>query len=311
MQVLASDLERVQSIQFQSRITTGAILATPTARNVSDRASGEANLSRDFGISHAGLVEFADAARPIVDFVHDLSLRNTVTPCQRHSVTGFRSNLRMETIGQRVRKARELREVERVDLARAIGLAYSTLADLENGKSRGTTVLHKIAAYLRVRVEWLETGKGQMDAPAAAMGESDWPDVLGYKQSASLGPGAVPDEYAETHKLKFRADSLRKKHLRPDKLGVVYGKGDSMLPRIRSGDAILFDMGDIEPKDGALFVISYKGDLLAKRLVQLGGRWFIESLNQQARDYRKPQPIDEFEHFRIHGRVRWIGSWED
>lgn len=153
----------------------------------------------------------------------------------------------------------------------------------------------------------------QLKASADRRGDDDaeWPPILAFKQAASLGPGAVPDEYADTHKLKFRADSLRRKHLRPDRLGVVYGKGDSMLPRIRSGDAILFDMSDAEPKDGALYVVSYKGDLLAKRLSLLGGRWFIESLNQNARDYRKPQPIDEFEHFKIHGRVRWIGSWED
>lgn len=146
---------------------------------------------------------------------------------------------------------------------------------------------------------------------SAAGSAADWPDILAYRQPASLGPGAIPDEYAETHKLKFRTDSLQKKRLRADRLGVVYGKGDSMLPRIRSGDAILFDTGDTAPKDGALFVVSYGGGLLAKQLSFLGGRWFIESLNKDEPRFRKPELIDEHKGFKIHGRVRWIGSWED
>lgn len=84
-----------------------------------------------------------------------------------------------------------------------------------------------------------------------------------------------------------------------------------MLPRIRSGDAILFDRGDKEPRDGCLYVITYGNDLLAKKLVNLGGRWFIESLNKDDPKWAKPQLVDEVKHFEIHGRVRWIGSWED
>ena len=92
---------------------------------------------------------------------------------------------------------------------------------------------------------------------------------------------------------------------------MVYGRGDSMLPRIRSGDAILFDTGDTAPADGSLFVVSYDGGLMAKRLVNLGGRWFIESLNRDDPKWRKPTPIDDHKGFQIHGRVRWVGSWED
>lgn len=163
----------------------------------------------------------------------------------------------------------------------------------------------KPAAYLIYR-NWEEAS-----ATTATPDDEDWPDVLAYKQAASLGDGAVPDEYAETHKLKFRADSLRRKRLDPERLGVVYGRGDSMLPRIRSGDAIMFDMRRTDPVDGALFVVSYDGGLMAKQLVQLGGRWFIESLNKDDPKWRKPQPIDEHRGFAIHGRVVWIGSWED
>lgn len=218
------------------------------------------------------------------------------------------------TIGERIRQAREhgpAGKVSRKDLAEAAGIAYSTLADVENGLSSSTTALHRIAKRLKVRVEWLETGKGAMEAPALAEPDTDWSDIVGVRQAAALGDGAVADEYAETHKLKFRADSLRRKKLRPDKLAVIYGKGDSMFPTIKDGDAILVDTSDRTPRDGKLYVITYNGDLLAKRLIELGGRWFIESDNRTDPKWHKPQPLDGTKGIEIHGRVRWIGSWED
>jgi phage repressor protein C with HTH and peptisase S24 domain len=216
----------------------------------------------------------------------------------------------MSTLGRRIAEAREARGMSRPELAAAAKISYPTLAGIENGDQRDTTKLVEIAAALKVRAEWLKTGKGEREA-ASTMEDGEWPDIRAYKQPASMGPGAVPDDYAETHALKFRADSLRRKKLRPDRLGVCYGKGDSMLPRIRSGDAILFDMSDTQPRDGDIFIISYDGELLAKQLTLLGDRWFIESLNKDDPKFRKPKPIDEFKQFQIHGRVRWIGSWQD
>src|SRR5690606_35071593 len=39
----------------------------------------------------------------------------------------------------------------------------------------------------------------------------EWVDVQGYAQAVGLGKGAEAQEYAETHKLKFRAESLARK----------------------------------------------------------------------------------------------------
>lgn len=219
----------------------------------------------------------------------------------------------LSTVGDRIRYARDhgpAGKVKRKELASFAGIAYSTLADVENGNSASTTVLHRIAKRLKVRVEWLETGKGKMEE-VAPDSDLDWSDILGVRQAAALGDGQEPDEYAETHKLKFRTESLKRKKLQPDKLAVIYGKGDSMLPTIKDGDAILVDLNDKEPRDEKLFVITYGRDLFAKRLVKLGDRWFIDSDNKTDPKWKRPVPIDETKGFEIHGRVRWIGSWED
>lgn len=141
--------------------------------------------------------------------------------------------------------------------------------------------------------------------------DPEWPNIIGVRVAAALGEGVEPDEYAETHKLKFRAESLARKKLDPAQLAVVYGKGESMYPTIKDGDAILFDRRDTEPRDGKLYVVTYDRGLCAKRLTQLGGRWFLESDNRNDAKWHKPVLIDEVKGFEIHGRVRWIGSWED
>ena len=214
-------------------------------------------------------------------------------------------SMKSETIGERVRRLREAKGIARKDLAADAGMSYTGLSDLESGKARSTTKLHRLAALLDIRVAYLENGKGSPDLDDH---DADWPEVMGYKVHASLGDGATPDEYAETHKLKFRAESLRKKRLRPDKLGVVYGRGDSMAPTIENGDAILFDTADTTPRDGQLYVISYDGELFAKRLMELDGMWFAASDN---REKHKPVRLDPERGVNIVGRVRWIAGWVD
>ena len=217
----------------------------------------------------------------------------------------------MESFGSRVKDERVARGWSQAELAKRAGVSQQLIGKIELGAAQDSKYLLQIARALEgISPEWLRLGRGQKYL-SGHDADPDWSDILAVRTAAALGDGAVPDEYAETHKLRFRAESLRRKRLRPERLAVVYGRGDSMLPRIRSGDAILFDTGDTAPADGSLFVVSYDGGLMAKRLVNLGGRWFIESLNRDDPKWRKPTPIDDHKGFQIHGRVRWVGSWED
>lgn len=216
----------------------------------------------------------------------------------------------MMTLGDRIKAARKLRGFTRPQLSDLSGVKYPTLAGIENNDQSGSTQLPNIAAALGVNIRWLQTGKGQRDIEESEA-TPDWTDITAYPQRAALGDGAVPLEYAVAHKLKFKSTSLRRKGLFPNKLSVFYGSGDSMLPRIHDGDALLFDMSDTSPRDGKIYVVRYDGDYYAKRLQQYGKHWFLVSDNDSDPKWRKPVPIDENTDFEIVGRVRWIGSWED
>lgn len=146
---------------------------------------------------------------------------------------------------------------------------------------------------------------------------SDWSDIQGYAQTVGLGRGAESQEYAGTHKVWFRTDTLRLKRLRPGKLAVMYGDGDSMAPRIRSGDAILFDTSDTRVRDGKLYVITFHGaanpEYQVKRAMLLDGSVFFAADNPTGdHGWTKPRRADPVRgHIEVIGRVRWVGSWED
>lgn len=208
------------------------------------------------------------------------------------------------------------RGLTQAGLAAACGIKPPSVSDWVSGKSLAikSENIWDAATYLGVEPRWLATGKGRMRTTES----SDYEDITGFAQAVGLGAESEIAEYEETHKLKFRADSLGRKKLRAPYLNVVYGKGDSMLPRIKSGDAILFDSSDIKPRDEKIFIVCYPsrtGGIAcsAKQCMELDGVYYFQSLNNDGdHDWKKPRRMDDPKRrIEIMGRVRWIGSWED
>lgn len=234
----------------------------------------------------------------------------------------------MDTMGERLRAAMEEKGWKPADLVfRGIlsraGI-YQWLGDtVRPDKVRAETV-GRLSRALEIEPSWLQYGRGPMrptlsvrDAEAPPyMPETNHVDVLAFAQAAGLSEGVEAAEYAETHQLKFRADSLARKNLRPHDLAVMYGHGDSMEPRIHSGDAILFDQGDTRPRDGHLYVVLVPGagaeSYSVKRCEVIDDLVFFRADNPRGdHGWRKPRRMDDPKQpIKIIGRVRWIGSWE-
>jgi phage repressor protein C with HTH and peptisase S24 domain len=144
-----------------------------------------------------------------------------------------------------------------------------------------------------------------------------WDDIVGYSQAAGLGAGAEAAEYAETHSLKFKKTSLRRRGIYGRDLAVYYGKGDSMEPTIKDGDAILFDTSDTRVTDGLLYVIQVDGmarpEYYVKRAMVLDTGVYFQSDNPHGdHQWRKPKPMVSKRHpITVIGRVHWIGGWAD
>lgn len=222
-------------------------------------------------------------------------------------------------MGERLKRAMTLRDVSVPDLVQAKVMSRANVYLILNGtttpgKIREETVT-ALCKYLRINRDWLLHGKGPIEGTPSP-GDESWVDIKGYSQSIGLGSGPEAQEYAQTHQLKFRADSLARKHLRPDKLAVMYGDGDSMEPRIKRGDAILFDQSDTRPQDGQLYVIMVPGaggsEYQVKRCEILDDTVYFRADNPAGdHNWIKPKRMDNPRHpISIIGRVRWIGSWE-
>ncbi|MAX61514.1 MAG: hypothetical protein CMK02_07960 [Polycyclovorans sp.] len=94
------------------------------------------------------------------------NLQDTVSARQQHSVTAFCDYRRMESVGDRIKKARARAGMSRTELSKRSKVGYSTIAEIENGGMRSSTKLHQLAAPLGVSVEYLATGK---EAPTLAL----------------------------------------------------------------------------------------------------------------------------------------------
>ncbi len=213
----------------------------------------------------------------------------------------------------RIAAARNHAELTQEQLAKAVKLTQQAIARLESGLSKESKRITQIAAACGVNARWLAEGVGDMIERPAAANDDDWSNIRFYTQSVGLGNGREAVDYAEAHKLKFRTSSLRRKGLNPGALCVVYGTGDSMLPRIHSGDAILYDESDTKPRHKTIFVIRRGKEYSAKVCRILDDRVYFEALNPDGDHvWKEMQRMDsKRDPIEILGRVRWIGSWED
>ncbi|EKT4090772.1 helix-turn-helix transcriptional regulator [Stenotrophomonas maltophilia] len=222
------------------------------------------------------------------------------------------------TLSERLVAARERAGISQTALARTVGISQQAIAQLESGKAKKTGALAEIARALNVDPMWLALGEGDMDGSAEQsnrVDDSEYTDVIGYSQAVGLGSGAEAQEYAETHSLKFKKTSLRRRGILGHPLAVYYGKGDSMEPTIKDGDAILFDTSDTRVKDGELYVIRVDGignpEFFVKRAFVIDAGTYFQSDNPQGdHTWRKPKPMDSRrEPISVIGRVHWIGGW--
>lgn len=203
-------------------------------------------------------------------------------------------------------------------LANELGITQGAISQYLNGKiPMNYRTLKVFAAALGIEDTEIRNDLPEQQYSSSAPADEAWDDVIGYAQAAGLGAGAEATEYAETHSLKFKKTSLRRRGIYGRNLAVYYGKGDSMEPTIKDGDAILFDASDTRVADGLLYVIQVDGmarpEYFVKRAMVLDTGVYFQSDNPHGdHQWRKPKPMASERHpITVIGRVHWIGGWTD
>lgn len=84
-----------------------------------------------------------------------------------------RLGIPVNTVGKRIRHAREQRGIKQTDFARMLGITSGGISQLESregGDMRGST-LARICQILEVRPEWVMWGEGEQRSPALSQQE--------------------------------------------------------------------------------------------------------------------------------------------
>lgn len=198
------------------------------------------------------------------------------------------------------------------ELAREAEVNRSFVYDILRGRSQVPNLdkLTRIAAVVKVDLEWLLSGKGRVegDDPITDDYHNDFVAIQYASARPSMGGGAIAEDEDRTGRdFHFRRawirDSLK---AAPSLLRVMTVQGDSMTPTLNDGDVILVDMNQRNPIPPGVFVLHDGMGLVAKRLehVPMSDPPRVRIISDNGRYTPYECTADEV---NIIGRVRWYG----
>lgn len=198
-------------------------------------------------------------------------------------------------------------------LARRYGVSQPTAHAWVHGKHLpGPERVRAMAADLGVSFEWLYLGD---ESRRPRRGVTESPHTYGSGDEAVvpirpwIGRGSRHD--AEQDEVLFRAAALTGRELEPAHLRFLRVADDAMAPQIRRHDTVVFDTRRTAVHDGALYVLQWGAELRVRRLYrELDGRLRVAADNRTDPSLRDSVLERDAEHFRILGRVCWVGSWQ-
>lgn len=221
----------------------------------------------------------------------------------------------MSNLGERLIRARKQRGMSQAELARQSRVSQPTISDLESGAQTGTKKAPELANALKVDLNWLLTGRGEMEPrPARRAGvEGDERHVFVPKVKGavlSAGPGKVSWEHEEVdHSHGFQRTWMRDKGLNPERCRIIEIAGDSMSPYLQDGDVVLVSLASREIRSGEVYAIAVGDELRVKRLNRRAdGGLDIISDNpspQYPTEHIDPRSV---ERVNVIGKVVWRGG---
>ena len=135
--------------------------------------------------------------------------------------------------------------------------------------------------------------------------DSDAPDnshlCLAWASDVRAAAGNGEEVFEEAEIAISMPASLLPSGVNWDSAVALRADGDSMEPTIHSGDILVIDHSDREPRDGKVFVLSTDSGLVVKRLRREGAGWRMASDNPEW----PSRSVSEDD--RILGHAIWFG----
>ena len=197
-------------------------------------------------------------------------------------------------------------------VAEMAGVNRSFVYDILRGRSArpGLDRLIEVARVLKVEVEWLIHGIGDIEGPLPFLENPDetFVPITQAGVRPSMGGGSVALEvYDEPARAYHFRKSWIKQGLKasPSQLRIMKVEGDSMEPTLFDGDTVLVDMDRKAPNPPGIFVLDDGMGLVAKRLQHVPNSdppaVRVISDNKHYPEYERTA-----EEINIIGRIRWF-----
>ncbi|WP_325346117.1 S24 family peptidase [Xylophilus sp.] len=127
---------------------------------------------------------------------------------------------------------------------------------------------------------WFDAGAGPVYMRVYPVELSVKEALRGYTVSESRNDEDAP--------IAFHRNWLVRRGYRVSDLLALRVAAPGMEPSLHPGDAAVIHVADTEPRDGQVFAVNYEGQVLLRRLLRDGGRWWMVQDNpDQARFSRK------------------------
>ncbi|MDG6881070.1 Uncharacterized HTH-type transcriptional regulator HI_1476 [Phocoenobacter uteri] len=218
----------------------------------------------------------------------------------------------MNDLSVRLRKTLNDKSITQEELANMINVSQNAISLIINGKTKKPRNLFEIAQALGVDPVWLKTGEG---SPQAVKSDQEFADdenvirVPVLDVSASAGFGIENCDFVENISYIGYADEHFTQYFNranADNIRLINVSGDSMAPSFESGDLIFVDTSINTFIGDGVYVFTFNGQLLVKRLQFMGKELLVISDN----DYYKPWSIsmENEESFRIRAKVLYSQS---
>ncbi|MFM9860636.1 LexA family transcriptional regulator [Pseudoxanthobacter sp. M-2] len=216
------------------------------------------------------------------------------------------------TLADRLRaRARQL-GLAPAHVATMAGVNRSFVYDILRGRSARPSIdrLADVALVLKVDRDWLIHGIGavQGTSPFVENPDDAFMAILFATARAPTEGRAVwaGEGEASRQDYHFRRSWIRNTlKTSPSQLRIMHVKGDSMVPTLLSGDAVLVDMNLRSPNPPGIFVLDDGIGLVAKRLEHIANSdppaIRVISDNKHYPEYERT--ADEI---HIVGRIRWF-----
>ena len=208
------------------------------------------------------------------------------------------------------------------ELGRMLGVSQQAISNAKNNKKLPDSWVRVAAERYNLCTDWLFFGRGPMrpeeNPKQVLLAElrKKTNDIIERNNDIvmiplvdavlSAGGGSFETTGTPRKEYAFRRDFILRKG-NPSDMVLMRVSGDSMVPDVLNGDVALIDQSKTKIVPGQMYAVGFEESIYLKRIDNLPGKVILKSANPAYPPVELDTRGDLSAHFRVIGRVLWIG----